>query len=139
MKLYPKKLRSIDDLEQEKQILRKEIKQLDKEQFLSLDGLLGKKGSKGEDTGIDVLSTVLDFLPISNPVVSQVVKLAVGWFSKKEDVPKSGPWKEDTVKKPGKSLLQKAAIEFIGGYLKWKAIELSFKGIKYIIKKRKGS
>ena len=29
------------------------------------------------------------------------------------------------------------AIEFIGGYLKWKAIELSYKGIKVIVKKSK--
>ena len=40
-------------------------------------------------------------------------------------------------RKKGRNPLKVVAVEFIGGYLKWKAIELSYKGIRYLIKKRR--
>jgi hypothetical protein len=127
MRLYPKKLRSLADLEREKQLLLKKNRQLDDEEFLpGVEGLMTKGASAG---------ALLDILPISNPLVSQVVKVVIGRLGKKDKEPKVAPVAER--RKNGKdSLIKKAAIEFVGGYLKWKAIELSFKGIKYLVKKR---
>ena len=127
MRLYPKKLRSVADLEREKQLLRKESKQLDNEEFLSVDGLMGKSGGGG---------SLIDMLPISNPIVSQVVKIVAGRLTRKAKAPKAAPRAEYGEEKKD-SLLKRGAVEFIGGYLKWKAIELSYKGIRYLIKKRK--
>ncbi|MCF8451063.1 MAG: hypothetical protein K9G49_14415, partial [Taibaiella sp.] len=39
--------------------------------------------------------------------------------------------------KKGGNMLGTAAREVIGGYLKWKAIELSYKGVTLIIRKQK--
>ena len=44
---------------------------------------------------------------------------------------------EHSTKKAAKSPLGIIAKEFIGGYLKWKAVELSYKGIRLIIKARR--
>jgi hypothetical protein len=126
MRLYPKKLRSIADLEREKKLLMKESKRLDKDEFLSVGGLLGKGGNN---------ASLVDMLPISNPLVAKVAKIALNRLMKKDKAPKATPVAEDRGERQN-SLLKKAAIEFIGGYLKWKAVELSYKGIKHLVKKR---
>ena len=138
MRLYPKRLRNIEDLEKEKQFLIKKSKQLDKEDFLSIGGLTG--GLTGKKTPGDKANgdgSLLDFLPGSNPVISLVVKMLQRILSKKEKKPKIAyaPPPAGT-KKAGKNKLKAIAKEFIGGYLKWKAIELSYRGIRYLIKSR---
>ncbi len=132
MRIYPKKLRNIEDLEREKKLLRKESRNMDIEDLLSFEGVLGtKKGSKGEDEG-----SALDFLPISNPLVKVLVNFVQQKLAKKynKSKPEHAPQPEE--KKKRKHPLKAAAFEFIGGYLKWKAIELSYKGIRHLIKKR---
>jgi hypothetical protein len=133
MKLYPKKLRSIEDLERERKVLLRECRQLDKEEFLSP----GKKSNGDSKKTNNEEGSLLDLLPISNPLVSQLLKMVWRLFSKKENnpAPIDKPYIPD--KKQNKNRIKSFAIEFIGGYLKWKAIELSYKAIRHIISTRK--
>jgi len=135
MRLYPKKLRNIEDLEREKKILLRKSKQLDKEDLLSLEGLLGKGKKKGKDKEEeDSAGSIVDLLPISNPMLKMGLKiLETRILSPRKNKTKENGEPPATKNHP----IRKVAIEIIGGYLKWKAIELSYKGIKYLIKKRK--
>ena len=134
MRLYPKKLRSVEDLEREKKLLRKESKAMDVDSLLSLEGILGKKkkGSEKEEG-----SSLLDFLPVSNPLVDLLVKFVQQKLAKRVRNSTANYAPQAESKKKSRNPLKSAAIEFIGGYLKWKAIELSYKGIRHLIKKRK--
>jgi len=134
MRLYPKKLRNIQDLEREQKLLRKQSKKLEKEEFLSMESLLNTKKEKRK--GQDVAGSVIDMLPISNPLIKLGLKILQGRLSGNSETKK----KEKTTTSntaPHKSKLRAIAFEFIGGYLKWKAIELSYKGIRSYLKKRK--
>ena len=95
-----------------------------------MEGIFSKKKENEED------SSLFDFIPVSNPAVGILVKLIKQRFLNKEKNSKADatPGQE---KKRGKNPLKAIAFEFIGGYLKWKAIELSYKGIRYLLKKRK--
>lgn len=139
MRLYPKRLRSIDDLEKEKKQLIQKSKKLDKEDFLSMEGLLGKKGNektKKDKKEGSALSALIDMLPISDPIVSMSLKMVQRLLTRKDKKPQvvyapviAGKKKTNKVKA--------LAIEFVSGYLKWKAIELSYKGIKHLLNRRK--
>src|ERR1017187_10322270 len=89
MKLYPKKLRSIDDLQKERKILLKRQQQLDEENVFSLNGLLGKskEGEKNEDSGSS--NSIFDFLSVSNPLVDTVLKIVKQRFFKSEPAKKT--------------------------------------------------
>ena len=134
MRLDPKRLRSIEDLEREKKLLLRQSRKLEEEDFLSIEGLLGKKKSDGEDKEE---GSLLDFLPISNPLVDIIVKMIKSRLSKKSSDTKQEDTNNHNTKKKGSSPLRALAFEFIGGYLKWKAIELSFRGIRHMLKTRK--
>ena len=83
MRIYPKKLRSIEDLEREKKLLKKESKNMDIDALLSFDGILGKN-KKGKDEE----GSFLDFLPVSNPLVDLLVKFVRKKLAKIEKVSK---------------------------------------------------
>lgn len=136
MGFYPKKLRNCKDLEREKALLLKEKRELEQEQLFSFEGILGSKKGESKESGQEGLGALLGFLPLSNPLVSLLIKTAKGMFSKKENE-EACDKSIHTSRKPGKSFLKSIAVEFIGGYLKWKAIELTYKGIRLIIKSRK--
>ncbi len=135
MAFYPKKLRSIRDLEREQKLVLKQKKQLDKEDLLSLDGLLGK-GKKGDDDegggGFDLMGTVMNLLPVSNPIVGMLIGLAKDRLFKKKD-----KLKDADDKKPGRSVFFRIGKELLLSYLKWKAVEASYKGVRYLVKLRK--
>ena len=143
MRLYPKKLTSIEDIEREKKLLRKQMAQMESEPMFSADGLMeGIKAAmpgKGKGGG-GFLSSVLGMLPVANPLVETLVGLvqsrlnnagAAKSIKKKE--------KEATVEeeRPKKHIVKKVVIEIVTGYLKWKALELSYKGVRYIIRRQK--
>ena len=114
MKLYPKNLRNVKDLEKEKARLLKKKQKLDQEEVIPGLGIITGSGKDGKsDKGI---------------IISRI--------SKKADANQSVEQPDEPQEK-GRSIPKRLAIEFIGGYLKWKAIELSYKGIRYYIKKRK--
>ena len=133
MRLYPKKLRTVEDLEREKKLLLKESKRIEEEGFLSIEGIFNNKGDK-EESGV---ASLLDFIPVSNPLVGMLIKLARQKLSDKKNNPKVEATEDNSKKKKGKNPLKAVAFEVIGGYLKWKAIELSYKGIRNLVKKRK--
>ena len=142
MRIYPKKLRNIEDIEREEALLQKKSRELDKEEFFSFNGLLSKKKAKGkkkekpEDEDEDGERTWIDLLPISNPLTRMVVKM--GWRTlTKRNNPKMENYSGYAHRKYRRIKLKAIAFEFIGGYLKWKAIELSYKGIRHIIRKRR--
>lgn len=140
MKLYPKKLRNVEDLEREKKLLQKGINELDKDDLLSLEGLLGKKGTRDSDDSSGSAWGLLSLLPVSNPILSAGLKAVQAWLSardsKDRDDERATGYKRSRRKK-NKNLIRSLAFEILGGYLKWKGIELSYKGIKHLIKKRK--
>ena len=141
MRLYPKKLRNIDDLELELKSLQKQARKLDKEELLSLEGLTGggKKKPKDKEEEERGGGSIVDMLPISNPIVSTLLSLVEKRLlsNKSSSKQPKAAYIADAVAGKGKSILFKVAKEVIGGYLKWKAIELSYKGAKKIAKKLK--
>jgi hypothetical protein len=142
MRLYPKRLRGIEDLEREKRLLRKETRALDADDTFSLEGVMKggdsktrkkkknkeRKEAPQEEKGKHPL---LGLLGIDNPLA----EMAMGFIQSK--LAGAGEDVMAKVAKKGKNILISAAKEFIGGYLKWKTIELSYKGIKYLVNKRK--
>jgi hypothetical protein len=127
MKVYPKKLRSVADLEREKRLLRKEAKELDDEPFF------GSKDGKKEGDGI---TGWLYMLPVANPIISLLTRLIEKKFGQTNTTPAAAAQSDihfTTRKAPG---VKGLAIEVIGGYLKWKAIQLAYKAAKNAIKKR---
>jgi len=132
MSLYPKKLRNIEDLERERKLLQKERKRIEEEGFLSMDGIFSSNGKETSNLG-----SLIDLLPISNPLVTMLLKMVQQKFTSKNDSTDAGPERKGTKEKKDKSPLKSVAKEVIGSYLKWKAIELSYKGIRHLLKKRK--
>jgi hypothetical protein len=133
MAFYPKKLRNLRELEREKKRLQKSRRQME-EQFSSLKVFSGKSKEKDkEEEG----GSLLDFLPGNNQLVNLVIQLVQKRLAKKETATSTAQEDEDKSTPPSKSWPKRIAIEFIGGYIKWKAIELSWKGIKYLINKKR--
>jgi len=136
MKLYPKKLNSLNALEREKARLLRKKKAMDKEDFLSLGALAG--GRKGKEEAGGIWESLGDVVQPSNPVLGIVKDIVMSLIAKATAAkePAAEPH-ESAPKKKKKSILHRLAWEFVGGYLKWKAIELSYKGIRYYMRKRK--
>jgi hypothetical protein len=132
MALYPKKLHNVDDLKKERSKLLKKVKHLERDGFLSTGMLTGalKNGENG-DSNFGLFADIPELLkPILN-LVKDIVLKRLGKKEEKED----NKYRPSEKKDKGRSLLRSAAIEFIGGYLKWKAIELSFKGLRKFLRK----
>jgi hypothetical protein len=137
MSFYPKKLKNASDLEREKKRLLKKRRQLAQGELSSLSGILGKAGKKdtaksGESSWIDILSGAL-------PLIRLVVKGLLRRRKEKKDNKTKTEVKQNATssaeEKPDRNKVQAIAIEFIGGYLKWKAIELTYKGVRHYIRK----
>ena len=132
MALYSKKLRSIEDLEREKKLLQKERVRIEEEGFLSVEGIFKNKGKEASGA-----ASLLDLIPVSHPVADILIRFVKNKLSQKESNSQEDNTASRTKKKNSKGPLKSLAVEFIGGYLKWKAIELSYKGVRHLIKKRK--
>ena len=143
MKLYPKKLRSVAELEREKARLLKQSRKLDNVDILSGIKLGNSKKEVKKDNGNNsaesgILDTVFQLLPVSNQVSGLLKDYVLPIILKRTNASAS----DDAANglslgnKAGK-VAKKIAWEVIGGYLKWKAVELSYKGIKYLVKTRK--
>ena len=154
MKLYSKKLDSLAALELEKKRVEKELSQLEKEDLFSMDTILAQK-NKMADAGGNMLSSLLERIPVlgASPFVGMAVQMIQKRFmqpsERKEEKPRKqqveadlaavseNKKKKDKKDKPSKNIVKTVAMEILVGYLKWKAIELSYKGVRYVIKKRK--
>ncbi|MBS1688120.1 MAG: hypothetical protein JSS96_05310 [Bacteroidetes bacterium] len=131
MRLYPKKLNSVAELKREKRLLKLERKNTDLKDLFSADGEPSSAGEKESGTG-GLLGMALSLMG-SESLLGAAFKHApsiLGMFSKKKTKQEYVP---PVAEEKGPSLLMKAVKEVGFGYLKWKAIELSFKGIKKLI------
>lgn len=131
MKLYPKTIKSVNDLEQERRKLLKKKRDLDKDQLFSLGG-----AGKDKKDNKDSKASWMDILPVSSPVAAFVLDILRKRMRKKQRQPVYYDHKGNA-QRSGESKVKKLAFEFVGGYLKWKAIELSVKGIQHLMKQRK--
>jgi hypothetical protein len=145
MKLYPKEINSMKALDMERKKLRKQLKELDEQEFFSLQSLMNKQpDGKDEDTagGFNITS-MLSLLPVSNPLIAPLIGLIQNRLARVAEKKKTNknfvsaePYQEPMGAKV-KKVARSVAFELITGYLKWKAIELTYKGVKHIIKTRK--
>jgi hypothetical protein len=133
MKLYHKQLHSVEDLKQEKKRLLKKSREMEKEGITSISSIKGFTEGSGVGLGIQSL---LKLSSGQTALLKPVLRWLQSKFAKKETPQYFAAYGNYTAGKK-KNLLKTAAIEFVGGYLKWKAIELSFKGIRQLIKNRK--
>jgi len=146
MKLYLKKLRSAEDLEREKRLLMKEKKQLESEEFfsgISLSGIVNNAtpsqgGSAQKQPASDTISSGIMSMaaPLAGLLIDIVQQRLAGATKGSGNESAVQSIIDKSVKKGG-NFLGAAAKEVIGGYLKWKAIELSYKGVTLIIRKQK--
>jgi len=124
MRLYSKKLSSLHELRREKQSLKKQIngkekaredKDTPEEKENFITGLLS-----GVTSG-SLLTTVLNVAPtIFDLVKGRALKSKV---------------RQTVAPKTDKNgILGTVVKEFVGGYVKWKVLELAFKGIKIVLK-----
>ncbi len=130
MKLYPKKLKSIEELELEKRRLKAELASIEKDDLFSVDDLMGDAADT--ITNRFSKSAIGKIMPDVSGSLLSVLTGAVSDFaagSKKKGL--------KGIEKKISSVIGGAAKEFVGGYLKWKAIELSYKGIKMVISRQK--
>lgn len=146
MKLYAKNLRNIDELEQEKRLLLQEKKQLEDEGVLSIGSIVSSvvsaagEGSVKNGLGAVIGQFVPGIVPLAIPLLRMVAGVVRNRFSsskEEHDDHEHAPSANGSPKKKGSNPLASVAKELIVGYLKWKAVQLSYKGISLVIKKKK--
>lgn len=126
MKLYRKQLNSLEELRYEKRMLKRAVKNSEKEGFFST-GASDKKTEPEADDMPGILSVVGDLLGSSSiggmalSVGLPILKQVAG----KKILKSSGGILKTVVKEVGFS------------YVKWKAVELGIKGVRHLIKKNK--
>ncbi|GAA4459568.1 hypothetical protein GCM10023093_00740 [Nemorincola caseinilytica] len=149
MKAYSKKLRSVAELEQERRRLLQEKELLEEQGLLSMDDVVDSIGSSGLLGGKlpFIMNIASRIAPFAGTIAGPLVSMAQQWLSsateEKDDddtttTKKNKPTPEGK-KSPSraKKVLWAAGKEFLGSYLKWKAMQLSYKGVKLIVKKQK--
>lgn len=119
MKLYSRQLNSLDELKQEKKMLKDRLKQTESEGFFSLSDIL-PVSKDGDDGLMSKLTGMLNDADTKELIMS-LAGPALGALGNKVE----------------KQTLKKIAKEFLGSYVKWKAIELAYKGVKMLMDKNK--
>lgn len=138
MALYAKRLQSLDDLEREKTRLKGKLAALDSQPMIAEDAL---PWNQLKDLASDGMVTkLLAFVPLaSSPIVQTMIGLAKRKFFNTEQATASTP----SPKRAAKQELEKeeeeedniflsVALDIAKGYLAWKAIQLSYKGVRYL-------
>lgn len=151
MKMYPKELHSLKAIEQEKKKLRRQLRKIEDEDLFSFGNKSNKKSGSDEASseGFD-MSSLLGMLPISNPFIATLLPILQKRLFKtieqkisgeksqvKETVAQQVVHAEPGVMNKVKTAAGNIGKEVIMGYLKWKAIELTYKGVRQIIKAQK--
>ncbi len=127
MKLYNKQLNSIEELRREKQKLKADLNSADKQGLFSLDDVLpGKNKNNGkadnDGGGLDIAGIATGLL---SSLGNKDTLLSVGL-----------PLLKVAGNQLEKGVVKKILKEVGLGYIKWKAIELSIKGIKHLVDKK---
>lgn len=127
MKLYNKQLNSIEELRREKQKLKADLQSAYTQGLFSLDDLLpgnSTSNSKADNNaeGVDIAGIATSLL---SSLGSKNTLLSVGL-----------PLLKVAGNQLEKGVVKKILKEVGLGYIKWKAIELSVKGIKHMVDKK---
>jgi hypothetical protein len=120
MKLYHKQLNSLDELKLEKQRLKAVLNKTEQEGFISMNDILPLKKEGDNKDLVSQLTGLLDNVGAKELVMS-LAGPALGLLGDKIE----------------KHTLKKIAKEFLGSYVKWKAIELAYAGIRALIERNK--
>jgi len=133
MRLYPKQINSIEELRLEKQKLLDVSKKTDIRHILSLDDIFSKKKRSEKEVTDDEgnSSSMAEGLLKEDSIAATVISLAMPFLQK------TGTKIGSVGKDIGKKVVVSVAKEVLGGYLKWKAVEWSLKGLLHFIKSRK--
>ena len=134
MKVYPKQLNSLADLKKEQAKLTKQSNELDEADFFSLSNLFGKESTPTAEAEED--STENNLLANAIPMLLPMAAPLMGWLGNAFSSMGGGDI-TSKIKNSTKKVLITTGKEVIGGYLKWKAIELSVKCIRYYINKKR--
>jgi hypothetical protein len=120
MKLYPKNINGAVQLQKEKEKLQQKLKATTRTGIFSL--------KSGNDKDVAVNKSNFMGIPgtSSLDLLLKILPVILGARGKKN--------KE---KKKGGNIFVKVGFEFIGGYLKWKAVELAYKGARKLISSNK--
>ncbi len=141
MKMYSKNIRNLEELEREKRRLIKERKQLEQEDIFSVEGIMNNitnpKSTTSVNNDIAGVSGMGSLFSMSGPIVGMVVDLVKDKILSKSDGGNNSSLASNPILQKGGTVLKGAAKEVIGGYLKWKALELTYKGITLIVKRQK--
>lgn len=122
MRLYPRQLNNLDELKREKEALKATVRRIEDEGFFSIEDILPAKMADGVE-GDGLMSKLTDL--ISSGSAREILTSIAG-----PALSLLGTGIE-------KQALKKVAKEFLGSYVKWKAIELGYKGIKMWLDSRK--
>lgn len=142
MNLYNKKLRNLEELEQEKRRLLREKKRLDKEPIISMDDVVSGISEGGAPAVGGILSGILpSVLPLvssfSGPLLGTVVDILQKRFSRSKDRSESTASAGSQPEGKKGSVLTSVAKEVVGSYLMGKALQLSYKGLSLVVKQKK--
>lgn len=141
MKMYSKNIRNLEELEREKRRLIKERKQLEKEDIFSVEGIMNNitnpKSTSSANNDFAGASGVGSLFSMSGPIFGMVLDLVKDKILSKSDGGNNSSFASNPILQKGGTVLKSAAKEMIGGYLKWKAIELTYKGITLVVKRQK--
>lgn len=132
MKLYHKQLDGVKDLQREKKSLEKKARDMEKTGVASISSLKGFAEGAGGGLGI---GSLLKMASGQSALLKPVIRFVQQKLSQRKADEYSAGYNSKHKKR--KNILKEAAVEVIGGYLKWKAIELSLKSIRNYIKNRK--
>ncbi|MBA3828788.1 MAG: hypothetical protein H0X33_07615 [Taibaiella sp.] len=132
MKLYPKNISSIKQLQLEKQMLKRAAKKNTLEDIFSFGKSDDKEEEKGTANESGPLKIALSLIGAESRI-GAILKFAPSIIRL------FGNSKRETYSRPKQSgnLLFKVAFEVLGGYLKWKAVEFGYKGIRNYFRSRK--
>jgi hypothetical protein len=132
MKLYSKQINSVVELQREKARLAAMCKKMENEASdqvtnFKLLGFSTSNKSNSQVRNTAGISSILEgLLPGAGPFLKVL-----------EDILPESSALGDSLRKKSAKLAGNAAKELIGGYLKWKAVELGFRGVRYLFRKRK--
>jgi hypothetical protein len=130
MKLYSKRLNNLEELKREKHVLKYALKQSKSEDWLNLDSILKtNKDEKNTESAAEagILGSIISGLG-SKSLFNTVLAMAPPLITM---MSKSGS------KKKKSSFIERAAKDVILGYIKWKAIELGYKGVTSFMNSKK--
>ncbi|WP_276132367.1 hypothetical protein [Polluticoccus soli] len=119
MRLYPKKLNSLEELKREKQVLKYARKHSKPEGFMDMI----PKPSAKEDKQSDILSFAGDLLT-SRSTIDTLMTLGL-------------PMLKLVGRKTEKSFLKTVVGEVFGGYIKWKVLQMGVRGVRLLVHMQK--